>query len=254
MQAMTKIVAISVLLALWFVTSAGAQPAASQNADDKILQLYDDVIRTMTEYRGKLASVLEIEQKELARLAKEVEAREPLFKEGLISRKDFEEDKLALARASSRITETEREIREAENLITEAEARATMASQQRIDEAGKGGAPNGYSDGGMMVRYDGKAQWSLADFGRIENFFYRRFGHSLPVSAWSETDLHRRMHLDHRNAMDVALNPDSIEGQALTDYLRGAGIPYLAFRGRVAGASTGAHIHIGKPSLRLAAP
>jgi hypothetical protein len=50
--------------------------------------------------------------------------------------------------------------------------------------------------------------------------------------------------------MDVALHPDSKEGQSLLSFLRRSGIPFLAFRGAVAGASTGAHIHIGKPSAR----
>jgi len=33
--------------------------------------------------------------------------------------------------------------------------------------------------------------------------------------------------------------------------LRQARIPFLAFRGKVAGVSTGPHIHIGMPSPRL---
>jgi hypothetical protein len=51
--------------------------------------------------------------------------------------------------------------------------------------------------------------------------------------------------------MDVALHPDSTEGKAFIDHLRKAGIPFIAFRGAVQGASTGPHIHVGKPSGRL---
>jgi hypothetical protein len=51
--------------------------------------------------------------------------------------------------------------------------------------------------------------------------------------------------------MDVAVHPDSIEGKALIAHLRTSGIPFIAFRGAVAGSSTGPHIHIGKPSGRL---
>jgi hypothetical protein len=51
----------------------------------------------------------------------------------------------------------------------------------------------------------------------------------------------------------VALHPDSAEGRALMDYLRRRGIPFLAFRGARAGVATGAHIHVGEPSERLAA-
>jgi hypothetical protein len=47
------------------------------------------------------------------------------------------------------------------------------------------------------------------------------------------------------------LHPDSPEGKALIAFLRGNGIPFLAFRSAVAGTATGAHIHIGYPSHRI---
>jgi hypothetical protein len=77
------------------------------------------------------------------------------------------------------------------------------------------------------------------------------FGRSLPISALGQTSTHDRLRFDHRDAMDVALHPDSREGQSLLNFLRQAGIPFVAFRGSVPGTSTGAHIHIGKPSPRL---
>ena len=48
----------------------------------------------------------------------------------------------------------------------------------------------------------------------------------------------------------MALHPDSNEGRALLLYLRQAGIPFIAVRNAVSGAATGAHIHIGHPSVR----
>lgn len=259
MKAMTKsVAAIAMLLALCFVTSTAAQESSkapgtqvkagtTQYVDDETLRLNAEVIRTTTEYRDKLVILLELEQREVARLTKEVKSREPLLEEGLISRKELEEGKLVLARTRAKILEAQQMISEAENVISEAEARAQLLIMPPLPTGG-------YSESGMLVRHNGKAPWSLADSGKIENFFSSRFGHSLPVSARGETDLHRRMHLDHSNAMDVALNPYSVEGQALMDYLHGTGIPFLAFRGRIAGKSTGTHIHIGKPSLRLASP
>jgi hypothetical protein len=259
MQTVTKsMAAIAMLLSLCFATSSTAQvkskPAGTQvkaatiqHVDDEALRLNAEVIRTTTEYRDKLAILLELDQREVARLTKEVESREPLLEEGYISRKELEESKLTLARERAKIAETRQRIDEAENVIGEAEARAQLLTLPPLPTGG-------YSESGTLMRYNGKAPWSLADSGKIENFFSSRFGYSLPVSARGETDLHWRMHFDHSNAMDVALNPDSVEGHALMDYLRGAGIPFLAFRGRVAGKSTGAHIHIGKPSLKLASP
>jgi hypothetical protein len=42
-----------------------------------------------------------------------------------------------------------------------------------------------------------------------------------------------------------------VEGRELMSYLRKTGIPFIAFRGRVPSMSTGAHIHIGRPSPRI---
>jgi hypothetical protein len=62
--------------------------------------------------------------------------------------------------------------------------------------------------------------------------------------------LHNRWGLDHRNAMDVGISPDSVEGQALMEFLRANGIPFAAFRVAIPGSATGPHIHIGLPSHR----
>jgi len=48
-----------------------------------------------------------------------------------------------------------------------------------------------------------------------------------------------RWGLDHHNAMDVGLNPDSREGQALVEYLRANGIPFTAFHFAIPRIATG---------------
>ena len=84
----------------------------------------------------------------------------------------------------------------------------------------------------------------------MAKFFVQTFGRSLPVTALGQTATHDRLRFDHRNAIDVALHPDSNEGRSLLAYLRQTGIPFIAFRGAVPGAATGAHIHIGHPSVK----
>jgi hypothetical protein len=74
------------------------------------------------------------------------------------------------------------------------------------------------------------------------------------VSAFGQTPVHDRLGFDHRNALDVALHPDTAEGQALMTWLRGQGVSFLAFRHAVAEEATGAHVHVGEPSPRLALP
>jgi hypothetical protein len=74
------------------------------------------------------------------------------------------------------------------------------------------------------------------------------------VSAFGQTPVHDRLGFNHQNALDVALHPDTAEGQAVMTWLRGQGVSYLAFRHAVAGGATGAHVHVGEPSTRLAPP
>ncbi|HYY58977.1 MAG TPA: hypothetical protein VE842_16730, partial [Pyrinomonadaceae bacterium] len=100
------------------------------------------------------------------------------------------------------------------------------------------------------IRYAGSGSWSISEAGKIESFFAGRFGRHLPVSAYGQSELHNRWGYDHRNALDVAVHPDSAEGQALMAYLSSQRIPFLAFRQAVAGSATGPHIHIGRPSSK----
>ena len=86
----------------------------------------------------------------------------------------------------------------------------------------------------------------------LDRFFVSRFARSLPVSALGQTPVHDRLGLDHRNALDVAVHPDSEEGRAVIEYLERHGIPFRAFRRFVPGASTGAHVHVGRVSVRIA--
>jgi hypothetical protein len=92
-----------------------------------------------------------------------------------------------------------------------------------------------------VLEYRGVTAWTLAQVESLERFF---------VSALGQTPLHDRLGFDHRNALDVAVHPDTPEGRALLDHLRAHGVPFLAFRGPVAGASTGAHVHVGAASPR----
>jgi hypothetical protein len=100
----------------------------------------------------------------------------------------------------------------------------------------------------------GEMAIAAASRGKIESdiksFFVSKFGRTLPVSAFGQTRLHSRLGFDHRNGVDVALNPDSAEGRALLGKLRGFGVPFIAFRHAIPGVATGAHIHVGKPSHR----
>jgi hypothetical protein len=102
-----------------------------------------------------------------------------------------------------------------------------------------------------VLRYNGAANWSLSYLSGIQNFFSSTFGRPLPTSTVGQSATHNRLGWDHRNAVDVGVHPDSVEGKMLINFLQTQGIPFLAFRGAIPGVSTGPHIHIGRPSQRL---
>ena len=97
----------------------------------------------------------------------------------------------------------------------------------------------------------GSGRWKISDSARVENFFLSRFKRPLPTTAFGQSQLHTRWGLDHRNGIDVGLHPDSSEGRALIKFLTSEEIPFLAFRGSIAGVATGPHIHVGNSSHRI---
>lgn len=81
--------------------------------------------------------------------------------------------------------------------------------------------------------------------------FEAQFGRGLPVSANGETAFHKALGYDHRGRIDVAVDPDSAEGQWLRKHLESLRVPYFLFRAPVRGKASAAHIHIGPPSGRI---
>ena len=103
----------------------------------------------------------------------------------------------------------------------------------------------------VAERFDGAGVFTPYDLTRINSAFQSAFLKSLPVSAMGETAVHRALGFDHRNRVDIALDPDQPEGVWLRKFLTANRIPYFAFRAAIQGKATGPHIHIGPMSNRL---
>lgn len=161
--------------------------------------------------------------------------------EGLIARAALDE-----LRAEIRERETALEL--ARNRATLIEGIAAMARLEmetaQIEQTQPEMLP-------VRERFDGNGQFHREHLRKIVLAFEKEFGKALPVSAHGDTAFHRALGFDHRGRVDVALTPDQPEGVWLRRFLEQESIPYYAFRSFVPGASTGAHIHIGPPSLRL---
>jgi hypothetical protein len=194
------------------------------------------------EYRVSLGNLLPFREAAVARARETLATRQQLAEQGLVARREIEVAEQALATAQAALAATQAEIGEAERMVAEAEAAAILASLPPA-------RPGVLTVTPTLLRFHGPRPWSLPS---LERFFTERFHRALPVSALGQTAVHDRLGFDHRNALDVAVHPDSAEGQALMAWLRTQGVSFLAFRGPVAGEATGAHVHIGEPSPRRA--
>jgi len=224
-----RIACVAVLLALT-VAPLRALPAA----------IPSELAEAAREYRASLANLLPFREDAVARARETLATRRQLAEEGLIARRDAEMAEQALASAEAALAATQAEIAEAERMMTEAAAATVLATLPPP-------RPGVLTETPTLLRFHGPRPWSLAT---LERFFTERFHRALPVSALGQTAVHDRLGFDHRNALDVAVHPDSAEGKALMTWLRGQGVSFLAFRGPVAGEATGAHLHIGEPSPR----
>lgn len=209
-------------------------------------RLAANVAEAMAKYRATLDPVLAIYERELARQTELAEIRQDLYGRGVLSQRELEKGRRVLAAAQKNVDDTRRAMAEADRMLTEARIAEALARLKPLERGG-------YEETAGLVRYNGPANWSLVgDTPKLQRFFAARFGRSLPVSAFGQSALHDRMGFDHRNALDVAVHPDSPEGRALMGYLRTIGIPFIASWEAIPGSASGAHIHVGQPSPRLA--
>jgi hypothetical protein len=177
-------------------------------------------------------------------LRAEVIKRRKLFQEGQLGKEQVVEAEKTFVAVLKRVHEMRHTVDETDIAITEAVLGEKVLRMPALPE-------NGFSETAELARFNGGFKWSLKEAPRLEKYFSQAFGRRLPATAIGQTAIHNRLGFDHRDALDVALHPDSAEGKALITHLRKTGIPFTAFRGAVTGASTGPHIHIGKPSGRL---
>jgi hypothetical protein len=234
------------LTAVALVAMAGVSAAwAGGSTRDALERAQAELVRTAREYRASLDRVLALQEETAQRTAATARERRALVDEGIVSRREAEESEAAAAVAAEAVARTRASIAEADTLVVEAEAERQLAALPPPPLGETQVTPT-------LLHHSGEREWSLAMAPTFSRLFSDRFGRSLPVSAFGQTPLHDRLGFDHRNAIDVAVHPDSPEGKALLGWLRERGVSFLAFRGPVPGAATGAHIHIGAPSARLA--
>jgi hypothetical protein len=231
------------------VSAKQAQIKEAQAADE-LKKLREEFVRLTDESKKSLAQLITSFEKDVSRAEEKSAKLKELYAQGLVSKREVEDSEQAVIDAKAKITEARRQMRAADEQVAE-----MMVEAKALDDMAKAPLAKGkLTTTTSYIRYSGAGSWLLSESWKIQQFFLQKFGRQLPISAYGQSSLHNRWGLDHRNAMDVGVNPDSTEGQALMAYLRANSIPFAAFRTAIPGSATGPHIHIGMPSHRYAAP
>ncbi len=228
------------------LVEAGALPKSRLvEAEEKLEDARDEAIYERRLYSTPGSSLSEADandmvaaaERRLARARAALDRANQLAANGAIARNEE-------APAAQAVSERETALTLARERAELLEELAAAAKREELAEA----AP---APGPMVERYDGNGHFDPSRLPSIEQAFRQRFSETLPVSALGQTAVHQALGFDHRGRVDVALNPDSAEGQWLRGYLEARHIPFYAFRAAVPGKATGAHIHIGPGSLRV---
>ena len=220
---------------------------APSKAVTELAKLREEFLNATKSYKLNLEKLLARYENNVKIAEDKLELSKKLFSEGLISKSQIDEYERAVSVDRDKVTETRRQLDNADaqiaDTLVEANADNQMAKTLRMPKGS-------FIRTASLIRYNGAASWVLADAWKVQRFFSDTFKKPLPVGVFGQGSIHDRWHLDHRNAMDVSLNPDGVEGQALMNFLRNNGIPFSAFREAIPGTATGPHIHVGRPSHR----
>ena len=213
----------------------------------ELTKLREEFVKATNEYKASLAKLLPYYENDVKRAEEKLELSKKLLAEGLIPKAQLEENERALAAAKQKIAETNRAMTSADDqvaaVLQENAANEEISKNLRL-------ARQSLVRTSAFTRFIGSGSWSIGEAWKIQRYFSDTFNRQLPIAVFGQGPIHDRWRLDHRNAMDIQLHPDGVEGRALLNFLQKNGIPFLAFRSAIPGTATGPHIHIGRPSHR----
>ena len=247
---------LSIVIAVVIATLVSQLDVAAQRKRAKkpapapvteLAKLREEFVKATNDYKTGLGKLLAIYEANVTKAEKKLELSKKLLAEGLVSKSQVQENERALTAEKEKVTTTRHQMTQADEqiaaVLVEAAANEQIAKDIRL-------AKQRVVRTAAFMRFTGAPGWNLGEAYKIQRFFSDTFGKQLPVAVFGQGAIHDRWRLDHRNAMDISLHPDTDEGRALLNYLQKNGIPYLAFRSAIPGTATGPHIHIGRPSHR----
>jgi hypothetical protein len=187
-----------------------------------------------------------VAQRMVVRRQRALMEMQQLVSAGVISRAEAEASGVDLSRAQSELEWAENRAKLIEQMAASVRLQKEIANMESQAES------HPEWNGRVFTKYDGSGVFTPSDLRSLEVAYLTRFSRPLPISANGETALHRSLGFDHRGRVDVAVTPDQPEGLWLMSYLKSKRIPYFAFRAAVPRQATGAHIHVGPGSTKLA--
>jgi hypothetical protein len=213
----------------------------------ELTKLREEYINATKDYKTSLEKLLAIYEGNVTKAEAKLDLSKKLLAEGLIPKTQVEENERAVTDAKNKVSETRRQMNSADEqiagVLVETAADEQIAKDLRL-------AGRRLVRTSSFTRFTGGPGWNLGEAWKIQRFFSDTFHKELPIAVFGQGAIHERWRLDHRNAMDIQLHPDGVEGQTLLNFLQKNGIPYSAFRSAIPGTATGPHIHIGRPSHR----
>jgi hypothetical protein len=234
------------------LVAAGALPAIRlRKAQEDVQDALDSSILKKSLYSTDLLpeqaeQMIQVAQRMVFRRQRALIDMQELVSAGVISRSEAEASGVNLDRAKQELEWAQTRANLVEQVAESVRLEKAIASMETQAESHPEWIGNVYT------KYDGNGIFTPANLKTLEIDYLNRFAKPLPISADGETAVHRSLGFDHRGRVDVAVMPDQPEGLWLMRYLESKRIPYFAFRSAVPHQATGAHIHVGPGSTRLA--
>lgn len=234
------------------MVSAGALPFLRlKKAQDEVQDALDMSLLKQSLYTTDLLpeeadQMVQVAQRMVVRRQRALLEMQEMVSAGIIARSEAETSTSDLDRARQELDWAESRAALVSELAENARIQKGIASLEIQAESHPDWA------GQVYTHYEGSGVFTTANLQKLEFDYAARFAKPLPISAEGETALHRSLGFDHRGRVDVAVTPDQPEGEWLMRYLESKRIPYFAFRAAVPHKATGAHIHVGPQSTRLA--
>src|SRR4030095_7615320 len=212
------IILFGVILSIFCVS--GSAMATSARSDQpqpvsKLSKTTSDLVSAANQYKASVNALIPHYEENLKTVTEALEKRKQLFEKGFVSKRDIDAGEQAVKDAQAQLDQARAQLTESDQLI--AEANAELIKPASPSSVGR------YAASPAVMRYNGAGSWAITQASKVEGFFAATFGHQLPISAFGQSATHNRLGFDHHNSIDVAVHPDSPEGKALIDYLRGDG-------------------------------